>query len=132
MPLSSRVSPGGPGGDQAGQHPPKLLKRGKGPRHPTTWDGGDIGARRWGTHRCSCPPCPSTPLQEELQASHTTYIRQHPELRALLTDFLRALLLRQPRDPVSFAAQFFAPFASAGAASPLPSPPPRHPPADGE
>ncbi|XP_075287171.1 ciliogenesis-associated TTC17-interacting protein [Opisthocomus hoazin] len=60
------------------------------------------------------------------------YIRQHPELRALLTDFLRALLLRQPRDPVSFAAQFFAPFASAGAASPLPSPPPRHPPADGE
>ncbi|KAK4817603.1 hypothetical protein QYF61_020269 [Mycteria americana] len=80
--------------------------------------------------------------QEELQASHAAYVQQHPELRALLADFLQALLLRQPHDPTSFAAQFFAPFAcqrppgtpfaSAGAASPLPSTLPHHPPADGE
>ncbi|XP_071667006.1 ciliogenesis-associated TTC17-interacting protein isoform X2 [Patagioenas fasciata] len=49
--------------------------------------------------------------KEQLEASHTTYVRQHPELLALLADFLQALLLQQPPDPVSFAAQFFAPFA---------------------
>ncbi|KAM6332786.1 ciliogenesis-associated TTC17-interacting protein [Podargus strigoides] len=48
--------------------------------------------------------------KEELEASHATYIRQHPELQALLADFLQALLLQQPHDPVSFAAQFFTPF----------------------
>lgn len=76
-----------------------------------------------------------TPPQEELQASHATYIQQHPELRVLLADFLQALLLQQPCDPVSFAAQFFArqqppetPFASTVAASP----PPCHPLANGE
>uniref|UniRef100_A0A8C9ELN8 Ciliogenesis-associated TTC17-interacting protein n=1 Tax=Pavo cristatus TaxID=9049 RepID=A0A8C9ELN8_PAVCR len=49
--------------------------------------------------------------KEELRASHSTYIRQHPELFALLADFLQALLLRQPTDPILFAAEFFAPFA---------------------
>ncbi|PKK16653.1 ciliogenesis associated TTC17 interacting protein [Columba livia] len=76
--------------------------------------------------------------KEQLEASHTTYVRQHPELLALLADFLQALLLQQPPDPISFAAQFFAPFAcqfpagtpfaSARAASPQL----RHPPANGE
>uniref|UniRef100_A0A8C3JVK0 Ciliogenesis-associated TTC17-interacting protein n=1 Tax=Calidris pygmaea TaxID=425635 RepID=A0A8C3JVK0_9CHAR len=59
-----------------------------------------------------------TPPQAELQASHAAYIQQHPELWALLADFLQALLLHQPRDPISFAAQFFAPF---------PAPPPPTP-----
>uniref|UniRef100_A0A669PGR5 Ciliogenesis-associated TTC17-interacting protein n=1 Tax=Phasianus colchicus TaxID=9054 RepID=A0A669PGR5_PHACC len=49
--------------------------------------------------------------KEELRASHSTYIQQHPELFALLADFLQALLLRQPPDPILFAAEFFAPFA---------------------
>lgn len=53
----------------------------------------------------------SSTLQEELRASHSTYIQQHPELFALLADFLQALLLRQPPDPILFAAEFFAPFA---------------------
>ncbi|XP_064309377.1 ciliogenesis-associated TTC17-interacting protein isoform X3 [Phalacrocorax carbo] len=80
--------------------------------------------------------------KEELQVSHAAYVQQHPELWALLADFLQALLLQQPCDPVSFAAQFFAPFArqqptgtpftSAGAAIPLPSPSPHHPLANGE
>lgn len=70
----------------------------------------------------------STPLQDELQLSHAAYLQQHPEVRALLSDFLRALLFQQPRDPISFAAEFFAhqrpigtPFSSPRAASPLPS-----------
>lgn len=70
----------------------------------------------------------STPLQDELQLSHAAYLQQHPEVRALLSDFLRALLFQQPHDPISFAAEFFAhqrpigtPFSSPRAASPLPS-----------
>ncbi|XP_035751705.1 LOW QUALITY PROTEIN: ciliogenesis-associated TTC17-interacting protein [Egretta garzetta] len=100
------------------------------PKQPLDWEE-DIQLWSWFLDR-----------KEELQASHAAYIQQHPELRALLADFLQALLLQQPHDPVSFAAQFFAPFAcqqppetpfaSTGAASPLPAPQPRHPLANGE
>lgn len=48
--------------------------------------------------------------QEELRTSHSSYLRQHPDVRALLSDFLLFLLLRQPRDVVTFAAEFFGPF----------------------
>ncbi|KAM6129586.1 ciliogenesis-associated TTC17-interacting protein [Pterocles gutturalis] len=91
------------------------------PKQPLDWEE-DIQLCSWFLDR-----------KEELQASHATYIRQHPEIQALLADFLQALLLQQPCDPISFAAQFFAAFArqqphetqfaSARAASPLPSPP---------
>ncbi|XP_043381355.1 ciliogenesis-associated TTC17-interacting protein isoform X4 [Chelonia mydas] len=66
--------------------------------------------------------------KEELQAGHTSYARRHPELRALLADFLQLLLLRKPDDVLTFAAEFFAPFAtqrppgSAFQASDKPSP----------
>ncbi|KAG8125254.1 hypothetical protein E2320_020514 [Naja naja] len=49
---------------------------------------------------------------EELQASHATYVRRHPELNTLLADFLQLLLLRKPDDVVTFAAEFFAPFSA--------------------
>ncbi|XP_041329274.1 ciliogenesis-associated TTC17-interacting protein [Pyrgilauda ruficollis] len=75
--------------------------------------------------------------KDELQLSHAAYLQQHPEVRALLSDFLQALLLQQPHDTISFAAEFFAhqrpigtPFASTGAASPLPNSPAGHPPAN--
>ncbi|XP_058520988.1 ciliogenesis-associated TTC17-interacting protein isoform X1 [Ochotona princeps] len=48
--------------------------------------------------------------KEELRTSHSSYLRQHPDVRALLSDFLLFLLLRQPRDVVTFAAEFFGPF----------------------
>ncbi|XP_054237213.1 ciliogenesis-associated TTC17-interacting protein [Indicator indicator] len=48
--------------------------------------------------------------KEELQVTYTTYVQQHPELKAQMADFLLALLLQQPHDSVSFAAQFFTPF----------------------
>ncbi|XP_063256838.1 ciliogenesis-associated TTC17-interacting protein isoform X4 [Prinia subflava] len=75
--------------------------------------------------------------KDELQLSHAAYLQQHPEVRALLSDFLQALLLQQPHDPISFAAEFFAhqrpfgtPYASSEAASPFPNSPPGHSPAD--
>ncbi|XP_075613060.1 ciliogenesis-associated TTC17-interacting protein isoform X2 [Balearica regulorum gibbericeps] len=96
------------------------------PKQPLDWEE-DIQLYSWFLDR-----------KEELQASHSTYIQQHPELQALLADFLHALLLQQPHDPVSFAVQFFSfqhppgtPFTSR-AASPLPSPLHGRPPADRE
>ncbi|XP_056122885.1 ciliogenesis-associated TTC17-interacting protein [Rhinichthys klamathensis goyatoka] len=50
--------------------------------------------------------------KEELKADYSSYIRQHPELKALMADFLQFLLLRKPQDVFSFARDFFAPFAS--------------------
>ncbi|XP_047402119.1 ciliogenesis-associated TTC17-interacting protein [Sciurus carolinensis] len=57
--------------------------------------------------------------KEELRLSHTSYLRQHPEAQALVSDFLLFLLLRQPQDVVTFAAEYFGPFG----ANTSPSPP---------
>ncbi|XP_067993871.1 ciliogenesis-associated TTC17-interacting protein [Melanerpes formicivorus] len=80
--------------------------------------------------------------KEELQASYSTYVQQHPELKAQMADFLLALLFRQLHDSVSFTTQFFTPFdhqqppgdcfASAKAVRPLPSPPSHYLPANKE
>lgn len=51
------------------------------------------------------------PRQEELRLSHSSYLRLHPEAQALISDFLLFLLLRQPADVVTFAAEYFGPFA---------------------
>ncbi|XP_042562179.1 ciliogenesis-associated TTC17-interacting protein [Clupea harengus] len=50
--------------------------------------------------------------KEELKADHMSYVRHHPELRAVLADFLQFLLLRKPQDVFSFAREYFAPFSS--------------------
>uniref|UniRef100_A0A1A8FKA6 Ciliogenesis-associated TTC17-interacting protein n=1 Tax=Nothobranchius korthausae TaxID=1143690 RepID=A0A1A8FKA6_9TELE len=49
--------------------------------------------------------------KEELKADHTSYLRQHPEIRALLSDFLLSLLLRKPNNVFQFAREYFLPFA---------------------
>lgn len=51
------------------------------------------------------------PRQEELRLSHTRYLQQHPDGEAIVSDFLLFLLLRQPEDVVTFAAEFFGPFS---------------------
>ncbi|XP_039999902.1 ciliogenesis-associated TTC17-interacting protein [Xiphias gladius] len=50
--------------------------------------------------------------KEELKADHASYLRQHPEIRALISDFLQFLLLRKPDDVFQFAREYFIPFAS--------------------
>ncbi|XP_072817744.1 ciliogenesis-associated TTC17-interacting protein isoform X2 [Vicugna pacos] len=49
--------------------------------------------------------------KEELRLSHSSYLRLHPEAQALISDFVLFLLLRQPADVVTFAAEYFGPFA---------------------
>ncbi len=56
--------------------------------------------------------------QEELKADHASYLRQHPEIRALTSDFLQFLLLRKPDDVFQFAREYFLPFASHGSPEP--------------
>lgn len=50
--------------------------------------------------------------KEELKGDHATYMKSHPELKALLADFLQFLLLRKPEDVVAFAADYFASFSA--------------------
>ncbi|XP_070700895.1 ciliogenesis-associated TTC17-interacting protein [Pempheris klunzingeri] len=50
--------------------------------------------------------------KEELKADHASYLRHHPEIRALISDFLQFLLLRKPDDVFQFAREYFLPFAS--------------------
>lgn len=52
------------------------------------------------------------PHQEQLRLSHTRYLQQHPDAEALVSDFLLFLLLRQPNDVITFAAEFFGPFSA--------------------
>ncbi|XP_076601084.1 ciliogenesis-associated TTC17-interacting protein [Chaetodon auriga] len=48
--------------------------------------------------------------KEELKAGHASYLRQHPEIRALVSDFLQFLLLRKPDDVFQFAREYFLHF----------------------
>lgn len=50
--------------------------------------------------------------KEALKADHASYLSQHPEIRALISDFLQFLLLRKPDDVFQFAREYFHPFAS--------------------
>ncbi|XP_034744710.1 ciliogenesis-associated TTC17-interacting protein isoform X2 [Etheostoma cragini] len=50
--------------------------------------------------------------KEELKADHASYLRQHPDIRALISDFLQFLLLRKPDDVFVAAREYFLPFAS--------------------
>ena len=58
-------------------------------------------------------------FQEELKGDHAMYMRRHPELRALLADFMQFLLLRKPDDVIAFSAEYFASFSPS-----MPSPSP--------
>eukprot|EP01137_Pigoraptor_chileana_P011627 Opistho-2@62801 len=50
--------------------------------------------------------------KDQLRRDHQTYIEQHPELTALLSDFMSVLLQRTPDNVYEFAAEFFGPFST--------------------
>ncbi|XP_065053110.1 ciliogenesis-associated TTC17-interacting protein-like isoform X2 [Rhopilema esculentum] len=55
--------------------------------------------------------------KEELKSDHLTFIQKHPELKALMSDFLQFLLLRKPEDICSFAANYFEAFSTVAPAT---------------
>uniref|UniRef100_A0A3P9H718 Ciliogenesis-associated TTC17-interacting protein n=1 Tax=Oryzias latipes TaxID=8090 RepID=A0A3P9H718_ORYLA len=48
--------------------------------------------------------------QKELKEEYALYLRQHPEIRALISDFMQFLLLRKPENVYQFAKEYFSPF----------------------
>lgn len=58
--------------------------------------------------------------KEELKAEHASYLREHPEIRALISDFLQFLLLRKPENVLQFARDYFLPFSSRNLPEPGP------------
>ncbi|XP_061695640.1 ciliogenesis-associated TTC17-interacting protein [Syngnathoides biaculeatus] len=59
--------------------------------------------------------------KEELKADHASYLKAHPEIRALISDFLQFLLLKKPRDVFRFAREYFLPFTTDGGSPASPS-----------
>jgi hypothetical protein len=60
----------------------------------------------------SVPTLSFVVLQAELQHLHADFLRTHPEVNAMLHDFMQALLQEKPADTYAFAARFFASFAT--------------------
>ncbi|XP_037537394.1 ciliogenesis-associated TTC17-interacting protein [Nematolebias whitei] len=56
--------------------------------------------------------CDFLDRKEELHADRASYLKEHPEVRALLSDFLAFLLLRKPDDVFQSAREYFRTFAS--------------------
>ncbi|XP_010752887.2 ciliogenesis-associated TTC17-interacting protein [Larimichthys crocea] len=96
--LASRVQVGSPVTMRLLQMPSQLEKGFE--KIPLLWEG-DMQMRSKFLDR-----------KEELKADHASYLRQHPEIRALISDFLQFLLLRKPDDVFQFAREYFLPFAS--------------------
>lgn len=53
---------------------------------------------------------PSPLPKDNIKTSHASYLRQHPEIRSLVSDFLQFLLLRKPDDVFQFARKYFLQF----------------------
>jgi hypothetical protein len=50
--------------------------------------------------------------KDELKEDHVNYMKRHPELKAILGDFLQFLLMRKPSDVIEFAADFFSSYSA--------------------
>ena len=62
-------------------------------------------------------PAFDAPPAHQLLVDSELYLRAHPELTALLTDFTTAALQARPDDVSVFAANYFAPQQPAGSGS---------------
>jgi len=52
-----------------------------------------------------------TDRTEQLQQDHLSYMRHHPEVRDIISDFFQFMLIRQPDDVVAAAAGYFSTFS---------------------
>ena len=61
-------------------------------------------------------------MQDDLEESYECYLQGNPELRAILADFMQAVLIQKPDNVYQFARDYFRPFGSdATHAPPFPS-----------
>lgn len=51
-------------------------------------------------------------FQKFLVEDHSQFIEGSPELKAILADFVQAVLVHKPDDVFSFAVDFFTPYSS--------------------
>ncbi|CAB1341382.1 unnamed protein product [Coregonus sp. 'balchen'] len=49
---------------------------------------------------------------DKFKEEHASYMRQHPELHAMMANFLQFLLLQKPSDVFMFIREDFSPFTS--------------------
>ena len=49
--------------------------------------------------------------KQELEADHQTYLRHHPEVKDILSDFFQHCLIHKPEDVVQEAARYFSKFS---------------------
>jgi Regulatory subunit of type II PKA R-subunit len=47
-------------------------------------------------------------MRDTWSNDHTAYLKQHPEITALMNDFLSAVLLQKPADVRAFASTYFS------------------------
>ena len=45
--------------------------------------------------------------QRELEARHSAYLQEHPELGEVLQDFMQSLLIHKPDDALAYTSQYF-------------------------
>ncbi|GAA52988.1 hypothetical protein CLF_109280 [Clonorchis sinensis] len=51
--------------------------------------------------------------KDAIKADYLLYLRNHPVVKEMLSDFLQALLMRKPDNTIEFAVEFFKSFSSA-------------------
>lgn len=47
-------------------------------------------------------------IKSEIKGEHADYIKQHPEIRQVLNDYLSNILLHKPEDVYSFTKDYFS------------------------
>ncbi|KAG5446527.1 Cilioproteinsis-associated TTC17-interacting protein [Clonorchis sinensis] len=52
--------------------------------------------------------------KDAIKADYLLYLRNHPVVKEMLSDFLQALLMRKPDNTIEFAVEFFKSFSSYG------------------
>ncbi|CAL8077125.1 unnamed protein product [Calicophoron daubneyi] len=55
--------------------------------------------------------------KEALKADYVLYLREHPLVKEMLSDFMGALMLRKPEDTIHFAVEFFKSYSPAANAT---------------
>ena len=49
---------------------------------------------------------------EYLKNEYDQYLHEHPDLRALMADYLQSVVSVKPNDVIAFSAKYFAPYSA--------------------